>query len=84
MATAAKQRYAEIRFNDRPIKNVLVDPEGYVLEPGEVTADYEGKSAQRLSELYPNIADYRVVSTARFIGEADKALEEEKLWTRGA
>ena len=82
MATAAKQRYAEIRFNDRPIKNVLANPEDFVLEPGEATADYEGKPAERLAELYPNIADYRVVPTARFIGEADKALEEEKLWTR--
>lgn len=82
MATTSKLRFAEIRFNDRPIKNVLTDPESFVLEPGEITSECEKKSETRLNELYPNIADYRVASTARFIGEADKKLEEEKLWSR--
>lgn len=82
MATKAKPRYAGIRFNDRPIKNVMADPESLELEPGERTADYERKPALRLGALYPNIADYRVVPTGRFIGEADKKLEEEKLWSR--
>ncbi|GGC19124.1 (2Fe-2S)-binding protein [Novosphingobium marinum] len=82
MATKSKPRYAAIRFNDRPIKNVLADPESFVLEPGENTADYEEKPDRRLDELYPDIADYRVVSTDRFIGEADKAIEEQRLWSR--
>lgn len=82
MATRAKSRYEGIRFNDRPIRNVLADPESLELEPGERTADYERKSPTRLADLYPNIADYRVVSTSRFVGEADRALEEEKLWSR--
>lgn len=82
MATSAKPRYSEIRFNDRPIKNVLTDPEAFALEPGENTADYEAKVPTRLDALYANIADYRVVSTARFVGQADKAIEEEKLWSR--
>lgn len=77
-----KARYAEIRFNDRPIKDLLTDPESFVLEPGEITADYERKNDQRLDELYPNIADYRTSETRRFIGPADKALEEEKLWSQ--
>lgn len=80
MATNA--RYAEIRFNDRPIKEQLVDPEAFVIEPGGVTADYEAKSPHRLESLYPNIADYRVVSTQRFIGDANAALEEERLWSK--
>lgn len=88
MATTAptqsgtKARYAAIRFNDRPIGNVMADPESLELEPGEVTADYEKKSDRRLSDIYANIADYRVVSTDRFIGEAGKAIEEEKLWSK--
>ncbi|MET0547035.1 MAG: aromatic ring-hydroxylating dioxygenase subunit alpha [Caulobacterales bacterium] len=80
MATSA--RYAEIRFNDRPIKNAMSDPESFVLEPGARTADYEQKPAKRLDELYPNIEDYRVVSTDRYIGHADKTLEEARLWSR--
>ncbi|HUD92384.1 hypothetical protein, partial [Sphingobium sp.] len=31
---ATKARYAEIRFNDRPIKEMRADPEALVLEPG--------------------------------------------------
>jgi phenylpropionate dioxygenase-like ring-hydroxylating dioxygenase large terminal subunit len=77
----AKTRYAEIRFNDRPIKEMLSDPESFVLPPGEVTADYERKPAHRLDELYPNIADYRVVSTARFLDPDTKVEEERKLWS---
>jgi nitrite reductase/ring-hydroxylating ferredoxin subunit len=82
MATKAASRYAAIRFNDRPIKDVMADPESFVIEPGEITADYEKKSPWRLGELYPHIADYRIVKTDRFIGEADKALEEERLWSK--
>ena len=77
---ASKVRYAEIRFNDRPIKEQLSDPESFVLEPGEVTADYEAKSPWRLDQLYPNIADYRTAKTSRFIDPAAKAAEEETLW----
>ncbi|MEO0030419.1 MAG: hypothetical protein RIS94_177 [Pseudomonadota bacterium] len=79
---ATSQRYAEIRFNDRPIKEQLVDPENFVLEPGEVTAPYEAKSPHRLDQLYPNIADYRAVSTRRFIDPGEKAREEEHMWSK--
>lgn len=79
---ATSTRYAEIRFNDRPIKDQLADPEAFTLEPGAKTADYEQKSPYRLEQLYPNIADYRAVSTRRFIDAADKAIEEEKLWSK--
>jgi phenylpropionate dioxygenase-like ring-hydroxylating dioxygenase large terminal subunit len=78
----AKTRYAEIRFNDRLIKDMLSDPESFVLPPGEVTADYERKPAHRLDELYPDIADYRVISTARFLDPKTKADEEAKLWNK--
>lgn len=79
---ATPTRYAEIRFNDRPIKDQLADPEAFLLEPGAKTADYEGKSPYRLDELYPQIADYRAVSTSRFIDAADKVQEEEKMWSK--
>ncbi|WP_327753856.1 aromatic ring-hydroxylating dioxygenase subunit alpha (plasmid) [Sphingobium sp. SJ10-10] len=79
---ATPTRYAEIRFNDRPIKDQLADPETFTLEPGAKTADYEARSSYRLDELYPNIADYRAVSTRRFIDAADKAIEEEKMWSK--
>lgn len=78
----ATTRYAEIRFNDRPIKEPLVDPESFVLEPGEVTADFEAKSPYRLSDLYPNIADYRTAKTSRFFDAAVKVAEEEKMWSK--
>lgn len=77
-----KSRYAEIRFNDRPIKDVLSDPESFVLTPGEITADYESKAALRLDQLYANIADYRVVSTSRYLDPGSKREEEEKLWSK--
>ncbi|NWK98255.1 (2Fe-2S)-binding protein [Sphingobium lactosutens] len=79
---ATNVRYAEIRFNDRPIKQQLVDPESFTLEPGEVTADYEARSPHRLDQLYPNIAGYRVVSTKRFMDPAEKGREEDKLWSK--
>lgn len=79
---ASAVRYSEIRFNDRPIKEQLTDPESFVLEPGEITADYEAKSPYRLDALYPNIADYRAVSTKRFLDPAEKTREEEKLWSK--
>jgi phenylpropionate dioxygenase-like ring-hydroxylating dioxygenase large terminal subunit len=79
---ATKARYAEIRFNDRPIKTPLVDPENFVLEPGAVTADYEGRSPYRLDELHPGIAAYRTAHTRRFIDPAVKRAEEEKLWSK--
>lgn len=79
---ATQTRYAEIRFNDRPIKEQLTDPESFVLEPGAVTADYEARAPQRLDELYPNIADYRAVSTRRFIDPSEKEREENKMWSR--
>lgn len=79
---ATSTRYAEIRFNDRPIKEQLVDPESFTLEPGEVTADYEARSPHRLDQLYHNIADYRAVSTKRFLDPAEKLREEEKLWSK--
>jgi len=79
---ATKARYAEIRFNDRPIKEPLVDPESFLLEPGTVTADYEAKSPWRLDQLHPDIADYRTAQTSRFIASAAKAQEEDKLWNK--
>lgn len=79
---ATKARYAEIRFNDRPIKEPLSDPESFVLEPGAVTAHYEAKSPYRLDELHPGIADYRTARTSRFMDPAVKALEEERLWSK--
>jgi phenylpropionate dioxygenase-like ring-hydroxylating dioxygenase large terminal subunit len=79
---ATKARYAEIRFNDRPIKDLLTDPESFELEPGEITADYERKSGLRLDALYPDIAEYRISGTKRFLDPADKALEEERLWSK--
>ena len=79
---ATKVRYAEIRFNDRPIKGMRADPEDFTLEPGEVTADYEAKSPWRLDELYPDIADFRTTSTSQFTDPAVKAAEEEKLWNK--
>ena len=60
---------------------MLSDPESFVLPTGEVTADYERKPALRLDQLYSNIAEYRVVSTARYLDPATKAEEEEKLWS---
>jgi phenylpropionate dioxygenase-like ring-hydroxylating dioxygenase large terminal subunit len=78
---ASKVRYAEIRFNDRPIKDMLTDPESFTLEPGEISADYEARADQRLDQLYPDIADYRTSPVRRFIDPAEKALEEEKLWS---
>jgi phenylpropionate dioxygenase-like ring-hydroxylating dioxygenase large terminal subunit len=78
---ASTVRYAEIRFNDRPIKDMLTDPESLTLEPGEITADYEARADQRLDQLYPDIADYRTSATRRFIDPGEKALEEEKLWS---
>lgn len=80
MATTA--RYAEIRFNDRPIKQPMVDPESLLLEPGAVTADFEAKSPYRLDELHPDIANYRAVSTRRFFDPAAKLAEEEKMWSK--
>jgi phenylpropionate dioxygenase-like ring-hydroxylating dioxygenase large terminal subunit len=77
---STKARYAEIRFNDRPIKDMLADPEAFVHEPGPITADYETKPRHRLDELYPQIANYRTCATKRFIDPAEKLLEEEKLW----
>lgn len=79
---ATQMRYADIRFNDRLIKEQLIDPESFVLEPGAVTADYERRSPYRLDQLHENIADYRAVSTRRFIDPAEKAREEEKLWSK--
>jgi phenylpropionate dioxygenase-like ring-hydroxylating dioxygenase large terminal subunit len=79
---ATKARYAEIRFNDRPIKEPLLDPESFVLEPGAVTADYEAKSPWRLDQLHPDIAAYRTAKTDRFIDPAVKVAEEEKLWRK--
>lgn len=79
---ATQPRYHEIRFNDRPIKDQLTDPESFVLEPGAVTADYEAKSPHRLDALYPDIAKYRAVSTRRFIDPAEKAREEEQMWSK--
>ena len=78
----AKGRYAEIRFTDRLIKDALSDPESFVLPPGEITAEYEKKPAKRLDELYPNIAQYRVVPTARFRDPETKVVEEERLWSK--
>ena len=78
---ASKVRYAEIRFNDRPIKDMLTDPESFTLEPGEITADYEARADKRLDQLYPDIAAYRTSATRRFIDPAEKALEEERLWS---
>jgi phenylpropionate dioxygenase-like ring-hydroxylating dioxygenase large terminal subunit len=79
---ATKARYAEIRFNDRPIKEMRADPEALLLEPGEISADYEAKSPWRLDELYPDIARYRAVSVRPFIDADAKAREEEKMWSR--
>lgn len=79
---ATKARYAEIRFNDRPIKEMRANPEALLLEPGEITADYEAKSPWRLDELYPDIARYRAVSVRPFIDADAKAREEEKMWSR--
>jgi len=79
---AIKARYAEIRFNDRPIKEPLIDPESFLLEPGTVTAEYEAKSPWRLDQLHPDIADYRTAQTSRFIAPAAKAQEEDKLWNK--
>jgi nitrite reductase/ring-hydroxylating ferredoxin subunit len=78
----ARDRYAGIRFTDRPIQGMLSDPESFVLPPGDVTADYEKKPALRLDQLYSNMADYRVISTARYLDPATKTEEEEKLWTK--
>ncbi|HET8611568.1 MAG TPA: aromatic ring-hydroxylating dioxygenase subunit alpha [Sphingomonas sp.] len=79
---ASRTRYAEIRFNDRPIKNMRADPEDFTLDPGEVTADYEARSPYRLNQLYPNIADYRAASVKRFFDPAEKTREEEMMWSR--
>ena len=75
-------RYAEIRFNDRPIKQMLTDPEDFALERGEVTAEYEQKSPYRLDALYQNIADYRTIATDRYINPAHKAEEEARMWSK--
>ena len=79
---ATKVRYAEIRFNDRPIKDMRADPEDLTLEPGEATADYEARSPWRLSELYPNIADYRAVPVKRFFDPTEKVREEDAMWSQ--
>lgn len=79
---ATGQRYAEIRFNDRPIKEPLTDPEAFVIEPGAITAPYEAKSPWRLDQLYPDIAQYRTAQTRRFLDPAEKAREDEALWSK--
>lgn len=80
MATTG--RYAEIRFNDRPIKAMRPDPEDFILEPGEVTADFETKAPYRLDKLYPDIANYRTARPSLFYDPAVKAAEEEKMWSK--
>ncbi|MCB5945553.1 SRPBCC family protein [Acidocella sp. KAb 2-4] len=76
------ERFAALRFNDRPIAAPLADNEALELEPGAVTAAYEKKPPHRLADLYPNIAQYRTVPTSRYFGQAEAAREWERLWTK--
>lgn len=76
------ERFAAIRFNDRPIAEPLADSETLELAHGAVTAAYEKKPAHRLADLYPDIAQYRTVPTSRYFCQAEAALEWERMWTK--
>lgn len=79
---ATTVRYAEIRFNDRPIKEMRQDPEEFILEPGEVTAGFEAKALHRLADLYTDIGRYRTARPSLFFDPAVKAVEEAKMWCK--
>lgn len=76
------ERFAESRFNDRPIADPIRDPGDYTLEPGKVTADYEAKPAQGLKDIYPDIVNYTTYPTKSYLERDAIAEEWQKLWTK--
>src|SRR5271154_5194900 len=75
-------RFAGIRFNDRPIAEPLRDQGSYILPAGEITADYEAKPAEGLKDLYPNIARFRTYPSERYRSREQMAAEWDRLWTK--
>ena len=77
-----QEKFAAMRFNDRPIAVPMLDNEALVLEQGAITADYENKPGQRLSDLHPNIADFRMIPTERYFSADEAKKEWDRLWTK--
>lgn len=74
-------RYAEIRFKDRPIVD-KVDPESFALEPGTISADYEVKRNVSLSDLYPDIERFLTYPTDRYVKREWMEREWDSMWTQ--
>lgn len=81
MATPLFNRYAHLRKKYRMITRSWREYQDNRIEPDAAPDSLDAKSPP-LAELYPNIADYRVVSTDRFYDKDIARLEWEKLFSR--
>jgi phenylpropionate dioxygenase-like ring-hydroxylating dioxygenase large terminal subunit len=81
MTTPLFQRYEHLRNRYRVVKRTWQEYQTNRIEPDAGSDSLDTKSP-RLDELYPNIADYRVISTDRFYDKDIAQLEWSRLWNR--
>lgn len=73
--------YSNIRYTDRPVQEAI-DPEAYVVPPGDVTADYEGKKYPSSRDLYPEIDEFATYPADRYFSKEIMDLEWDRMWAK--
>jgi phenylpropionate dioxygenase-like ring-hydroxylating dioxygenase large terminal subunit len=81
MAATTNHPYDEIRRSYHKLKTELRDPESFRLNPQAPTDAADAKSPP-LQELYPNVDQFRVISTDRYLSPEVMEREWHRLWTR--
>jgi phenylpropionate dioxygenase-like ring-hydroxylating dioxygenase large terminal subunit len=81
MKTPILGRYADLRFTDEPVKVDVAALAKLAINPKAMPGDLDARSAP-LSELYPEIDQYRTISTDRFYSREAMQEEWQKLWPR--
>jgi phenylpropionate dioxygenase-like ring-hydroxylating dioxygenase large terminal subunit len=81
MTTPLFERYSHLRKKYRVVKRTWQEYQDNRIAPDAGPESLDAKSPA-LHELYPNIAEYRVVSTDRFYDKGIAQLEWDKLWNR--
>jgi phenylpropionate dioxygenase-like ring-hydroxylating dioxygenase large terminal subunit len=75
------ERYADLRFNDQPVEVDTAALERLAVNPGAGPDDLDRRSPP-LRSLYPEIGNYRTVSTDRFTSHEAMQAEWRRLWPR--
>lgn len=79
--TPLYERYADLRTRYRPVNRTLDYIHTNRIAPDAEPGSLDGKSPL-LAELYPNIADYRTISTDRYYDKDIMQREWDKMWTK--